>query len=385
MPIASGSESRAEDIARELLSVRGWDTSRPPKGHLLRKNECRQVPLLRDALAGRGKKGGGGDGLPDFLIVDQKSMHPLLVIETKASEGSLDLAEKEARYYADAFSNIGPTPLASGIAGTDESHIGVRISKSSPQGWKSINYRNKPIHWLPTPDEASLLLNDKTLFDLEPEVPAQDVLAKKAEEINRILRECTIKDEFRPAVVAAFMLGLWKSQGEVRTHPEHILHDINQACQKAFEGVGKYDIAQTLRVPEENEKLQNRASQICYILRLLNVTTLTAAHDYLGQLYETFFRFTGGNTIGQYFTPRHIARFVADLTSVSRKDVVLDPTCGTGGFLIASLYRMIGNTNPSKRELTTLVQKHLLGFESEPTTAAMCVANMILRDRKSVV
>ena len=98
-----------------------------------------------------------------------------------------------------------------------------------------------------------------------------------------------------------------------------------------------------------------------------------------GQLYETFFWFTGGNTIGQYFTPRHIARFMADLCEVSSKDKVLDPACGTGGFLIAPLYKMIGDTNPTRKELAALVRKHLVGFETEPVTAALCVANMILR------
>jgi type I restriction enzyme M protein len=179
--------------------------------------------------------------------------------------------------------------------------------------------------------------------------------------------------------MAAFMLGLWRAQGKVRTHPEYIVGDINRACEKAFEGAGKFEIAKTIHLPEENEALQHRAAQICYILRLLNITPLTSAHDYLGQLYETFFRFTGGNTIGQYFTPRHISSFMADLCEVSREDRVLDPTCGTGGFLIASLYRMIEGINPTKKELSALVKEHLLGYETEPITAALCVANMILR------
>lgn len=373
------SESRTEEaVAQQLLAVRGWDAARPPRGDVLRKNEYRQYPHLMERLAGHSKTG-KGDGYPDFLVVDRASISPLIVIETKANEGDLSQAIQEAEHYARAFNGDGHPPLAIGVAGTDQTEIAVEVHKWGKNRWKPIEYRNHPIQWIPAPEEARRLLHDDSLFSLDPEVPAEDVLARYADQINRILRECRIKDEFRPAVVASFMLALWKLQGRIDTHPEVILQAINAGCQKAFEVTGKHEIAKSLKIPEENAALANRAAQICYILRLLNVTTLTAAHDYLGQLYETFFRFTGGNTIGQYFTPRHISKFVADLCEVSRQDKVLDPTCGTGGFLIAALYRMIGNENLTRQQLSALVRKHLMGFESEPITAALCVANMILR------
>src|SRR5207253_651989 len=148
-----------------------------------------------------------------------------------------------------------------------------------------------------------------------------------------------------------FMIGLWQSGGNVRTDPEHVLVDINAACRAAFQKAGKAEIAVGILVNEANAVLADRAVQIVYILRLLNVTTLTAAHDYLGQLYETFFRFTGKNTIGQVFTPRHITNFMADLCEVSQDDYLVDPTCGTGGFLIAGLYRMIGNRSLTQAQI----------------------------------
>jgi hypothetical protein len=361
-----------------LLTVRGWDTSRPPRGHLLRKQEYRQYPLLSDALAHRSKTG-HERGYPDFLVVERESVEPLLVIEAKAHDAELPKALHDANFYAEAFFERGYHPLSVGVAGTGESEISVAVSKWAQKDWKRICYRNKPIQWIPTLEESHRLLHDDHLFALDPEVPSPDVLANCADQINRILRECRIKDEFRPAVLAAFMLGLSRAEGKINPHPEYVLQNINSACTRAFEGSGKFEIAGTLKLPEENDKLAQQAAQICYILRLLNVTTLTSAHDYLGQLYEEFFRFTGGNTIGQYFTPRHVAKFMTELCEVSKSDLVLDPTCGTGGFLIAALYRMIEGTRPTKRELASLVKTHLMGFESEPITAALCVANMILR------
>jgi type I restriction enzyme M protein len=373
------SESRAEAAARELLALRGWNTAHPPRGHLLWKNEYRDYPHLNEALA-YASKSGPGDGLPDFIILSRQTQVPLIIGETKANIRDIDLASNEAsKIYGEAFIQRGINVLAAGVAGDGDNSIAVRVSKRSKSGWRSIEYRQQPIEWIPTPEETDLLLHDDLLFHLDPHVPPPDVLAAKADEINRILRESRIKDEFRPAVIGAIMLALWKSRGDIRTSAEYILQDINKACQKAFEDAGKYEIAESILVPEANERLAANAARISRILRLLNVTTLTAAHDYLGQLYETFFRFTGGNTIGQFFTPRHITKFIADLCEITESDYVVDPTCGTGGFLISALYRMIGNRNLTRDQVSRLVANHLSGFESEPITAALCVTNMILR------
>ena len=379
MGITRTSESRAEAVARELLTIRGWNTAAPPRGNLLWKNEYRDYPQLLEALKGKGKTGKGGDGYPDFLVVDSETRKPLIVGETKASEDEIDLAINEADGYGEAFIENGMDVLSAGIAGDDESNIEVRINKRGGRDWKPVAYRTNPIQWIPTPEETNLLLADTKLFELQPRVPSNEILAKRGEEINRTLRECKITDAQRPAITGAFMLALWNSKGAIRMDADHVLSDINGECRKAFVRAGKAEIAQSIYVPEQNDKLAACAPYICHILRLLNITTLTAEHDYLGQLYETFFRFTGGNTIGQFFTPRHVTRFMADICEIGKSDLVIDPTCGTGGFLIAALNRMMDGKHYTHAQIGNLVKDHLIGFESEPITAALCVANMILR------
>ena len=373
------SESRAEAVASELLAIRGWKTTRPPKGNLLWKNEYRDYPELLEAFAGRGKQGRGGDGYPDFVLLDPETQRPLVVGETKAQDGDIGQAIKEARDYSVGLLDRGVKVLAAGVAGNDSGNIAIQVDKWARSGWQAIEYRSKPIQWLPTPEETNKLLVDDALFDLQPKVPSPEILAKRGEEINRILRECKISDSLRPAIMGAIMLAIWQTKGNIRPDPDHVLLDINEACKQAFVKAGKPEVAESLIVPVENSKLAAKAQHILYILRLLSITTLTSEHDYLGQLYETFFRFTGGNTIGQYFTPRHITRFMADLCNVSGADVVVDPACGTGGFLIAAMHKMLEHVHLTGSQLDSMVRKHLRGYETEPITAALCVANMILR------
>jgi hypothetical protein len=109
--MARSSETRTENVVRELLSIRGWKTTRPPKGNVLWKNEYRDYPDLLSALKGRGKQGRGGDAYPDFLVVNPATMQPLIVGETKASDDDLNKAIREARGYGDAFVGLGQQVL----------------------------------------------------------------------------------------------------------------------------------------------------------------------------------------------------------------------------------------------------------------------------------
>ncbi len=374
------SEIRAEHLLTELLKAQGWDCRRPPNGEMLRQHEYKDHTHLQDVFLRRSKVTMIGRGLPEAVVVDRKTLQPALIVEAKATKGDIDKAVHEVtEIYGHACVEAGYNPLAVAVAGTSEDDFAVRVFKWNGTAWLPLTYEGNPIGWIPNRLDTDRMRVPSASPELRPTVPAPEVLALFADEINRLLRESSVNDRSRPSVVGACMLALWQSQGAIRKDPANILSDINQACEKAFWKAGKPILAKSLLVDEANEKLAVKARRIISILELLNVQVLTAEHDYLGQLYETFFRYAGGNTIGQYFTPRHIANFCADLVGVTRDDVVLDPTCGTGGFLIAAMERIAREHHISRSEMVKLVQDCLIGFDDEPVTAALCVANMILR------
>lgn len=373
------SERRTEHLLGEILTAQGWDLRRPPQGDLLRQQEYKAFPALAEIFKAASKTG-AGSGLPEAILVDKATLAPLAVIEAKADIKELDKAVCEStEFYGRPCVDAGYRPLAIALAGTSEDQFDVRISRWSGSRWIPVTYDGKPINWIPNREDLLRLVATPGLSELRPTIPPPEVLAFRADEINRLLRESGVKDEFRPAVVAAVMLGLWSSQGNIRKDKEFILQDINAACKKAFIRAKKPDLAASLRIDEANDDLAVKARRIVSILERLNITVLTAEHDYLGQLYETFFRYTGGNTIGQYFTPRHVASAMADICEVSATDIVLDPSCGTGGFLIAAMNRLLSKGGISRQKVVEIVEERLIGFEKEPITAALCVANMILR------
>lgn len=372
-------EVRTEVLLTELLTAQGWETRRPPNGELLRQQEYKDYPHLLDAFKGRSKAKGGGDALPEAVLLDRDTAQPVAIIEAKASVNDLQIAVREVtQEYGQACIDAGYLPLAIAVAGTEDD-FRVRVLKWNGKAWVETTYDGHPIGWIPNRADIDRLRVLTASPELRPTVPPPEVLAARADEINRLLRESDIKDEIRPAVVGAIMLALWQSKGDIRKDPEHILADLNSACSAAFWKAQKPELSKSLRVDEANATLALKARRIVAILERLNVTVLTAEHDYLGQLYETFFRYTGGNTIGQYFTPRHITSLMALLCEVGRDDVVLDPACGTGGFLIAAMNRIMETGRLSRAQVVKVVKKQLMGYETEPVTAALCVANMILR------
>ena len=333
---------------------------------------------MAEALSNASKTG-DGPGIPEAILMDAESGGPLAVIEAKAEAEDIDAAVAEAEGYGAALIASGFLSLAIGLAGTDDAEFRLRVSKWDEDEWIPVTYDGHPINWIPSKDDCRRLVARGSTAEIRPSVPPVEVLAQKADEINRLLREADIKDEFRPSHVAAVMLALWRTRGDIRRAPRHILQDINAGCRDAYMAAGKANLASSIRLDKANRKLAERAPRIATILERLNVTVLTAEHDYLGQLYETFFRYTGGNTIGQYFTPRHIARMMVDLCDTGSTDMVLDIACGTGGFFVAYMDRLLKVEHLSRADMVRVVQERIVGFESEPVTAALCAANMILR------
>ena len=88
-------------------------------------------------------------------------------------------------------------------------------------------------------------------------------------------------------------------------------------------------------------------------------------------------------TLGIVLTPKHITELFCELLGLKSTDVVLDPCCGTAGFLISAMHKMLSQTN-SDSEKRHIRQEQLHGIELQPYMFTIATANMILRgDGKS--
>jgi type I restriction enzyme M protein len=105
----------------------------------------------------------------------------------------------------------------------------------------------------------------------------------------------------------------------------------------------------------------------------------------LGDAFEYLLSFMGSQgDAGQFRTPRHIIDFIVEIVNPQKNETVLDPACGTAGFLISS-YKHILKQNTKKNlgdGLTVSDRKkigeNLNGYDISPDMVKMSLVNMYL-------
>jgi len=112
--------------------------------------------------------------------------------------------------------------------------------------------------------------------------------------------------------------------------------------------------------------------------------------DVKGEAFEYFINYGGiKSEIGEYFTPRHIVKFIIKLLNEELKDrwltdkkgetmTYVDPTCGTGGFLISVFKKLLQEIGDDKQLLKNIKTKSVYGVELSKRTSEIAKMNMIL-------
>lgn len=113
--------------------------------------------------------------------------------------------------------------------------------------------------------------------------------------------------------------------------------------------------------------------------------------DVKGRAFEEFLPSQlRGKALGQYFTPRRVVDFMVEMAGVSIKDIVVDFSCGSGGFLIkafetmqsrveqlpAGIVSRMGTTRDGIMEAIRSDQLH--GIDAEPRAAKTAKMNMLM-------
>lgn len=104
----------------------------------------------------------------------------------------------------------------------------------------------------------------------------------------------------------------------------------------------------------------------------------TADRHTFGNIYEQLLQSlqSAGNA-GEFYTPRAVTKFIVDRVDPKLKESVLDPACGTGGFLACTIeHKRDRYVKASKDEATLAGSMH--GVEKKSLPHMLCTTNMIL-------
>ncbi|TMN25602.1 SAM-dependent DNA methyltransferase [Pseudoxanthomonas sp. X-1] len=102
----------------------------------------------------------------------------------------------------------------------------------------------------------------------------------------------------------------------------------------------------------------------------------------LGDVYEQLLNdLRGAGNAGEFYTPRAITQFMADRLnpSLAKRETVMDPACGTGGFLTAVIdhFRHQITTKSSAAD-NAAIEGLIRGIEKKQLPHLLCTTNMLL-------
>lgn len=103
----------------------------------------------------------------------------------------------------------------------------------------------------------------------------------------------------------------------------------------------------------------------------------SAESHLFNDIYETILReLQSAKSSGEFYTPRAVTQFMTDIINPQLGETVLDPACGTGGFLTCSIDHVRKQVNSTKdREI---LQSSIRGVEKKPFPHLLCTTNLML-------
>jgi len=119
---------------------------------------------------------------------------------------------------------------------------------------------------------------------------------------------------------------------------------------------------------------------------LLETRTDKHGVDIKGEMFEIFLRGTFRGPLGQFFTPRQIIEFMVGIVDPNDNETVLDPACGSGGFLIGAMRKVWsdlhekyirGEIDDLEEKKTDYAENRLFGIDINERLAWVAKMNMV--------
>lgn len=379
------------------------------------------VKEIDEALSSASKRGTGKAGYPEYVAVVNDYV---LVIEDKADtdkhckytdKGVLDMSTKAVTDYAvngayfyakhiaqnSSFHKV----FAIGVSGDAKHHKITPLYVDDREGYMELE-SVESFAMFSRINIYEYYLRNVLKEETDTEKTTAQIL-KDAAELHEYLRTYgTLKDQDKPLVVSGILLALDEieyggfniasltgDQTAGMRDGDKLMNAIKGRLTRSNVGpdakkdklLAEFAILQTsFRLNELNQTLGKTPlkffTEFLYNHVFKNIKYQNSSEDFIGRFYGEFMSYSGGDgqTLGIVLTPAHICDLMCDLLDVSATDVVIDPTCGTGGFLISAMHKMLSQADGDEQR-KSIKKKQLHGFELQSNMFAIACTNMILR------
>jgi type I restriction enzyme M protein len=237
--------------------------------------------------------------------------------------------------------------------------------------------------------------------------PGKDLAAVPREELRAAIRKChqTLWEGGRRSPINAFgefcKIVFIKHRDEKNPErqdeePYAFQRRLDESAEGLAERIHRLYAAEQASEPDVfTDKINVDALVLAQCVEHLEGISLDRTElDTKGVAFEEFMGGFFKGDFGQYFTPREIIGFAVEVLNPERKQLVLDPACGSGGFLLYALdhvrreanhrfpkYRTeVGQSRSHFSYWHEFAEKNLFGLEINEELARVAKMNMIIHD-----
>ncbi len=359
--------------------------------------------------ASKNKK--GNKGFPEFIVSFKRHPNFLIVVECKAdinfhrtnNNNQKDYAVDGVLHYMKHISLKNPKMDILGIAVSGLNLDELKVSNFLYKNGKTTELKDKKLL------SFSSYLKKYNYKELTETLQEAKII-EKAIEYNKWFEAHNIPATERATFVTAVLLALhnnsfrktYHSYGKVSELVDFILH----SCENFLKGIKieeekrisilleyksikkhKITTAETLQ-NKRTKQNENNTLILDFIRKIEKYIYPLVDHngfDVLGSFYSEFIKYAGSDKrTGLVLTPKHITELFCDLVELTENDVVYDPCCGTGGFLVSAMKYMIKKANNDEDKIKAIKKNQLIGSEVRSDMFTYACSNMIMRgDGKS--
>lgn len=132
---------------------------------------------------------------------------------------------------------------------------------------------------------------------------------------------------------------------------------------------------------EGNNNYMKSGINIRKVLNKLNEIDFNIAKDRhaFGELYESILKgLQSAGKSGEFYTPRAITSFITEMINPQLGEKILDPACGTGGYLTCAIEHLKEQANSVEERKS--IAENVMGWEYKPLPYLLATTNLILHD-----
>ncbi len=193
-----------------------------------------------------------------------------------------------------------------------------------------------------------------------------------------------IEKDYKPAIPHRFRWSTWAADPEGITGDE-LMEFVNTEMfpkLKELKGGPSNPRALVVRnVFEDAYNYMKSGTLLRQVINKVNEIDFNSSQDrhMLGDLYEKILKdLQSAGNAGEFYTPRAVTQFMAEMIDPKANEKILDPACGTGGFLVCAIEHMKKQGYVKTVAQERKLKERLTGYEKKQLPHLLCVTNMMI-------